>query len=518
MKRRSFLKYSSLLSTPLILGGIPISSVARNSMAGLINDESDRVLVLIQLNGGNDGLATLFPMDAYDTLANVRPNIIIPESSLLPIEDTVSLHPSMGKVKEMYDDAKISVIQNVGYPEQNRSHFRSSDIWHSGSASNEFLTTGWLGRYMDGQYPGYPPEYPNSDFPDPFALTIGSAASETCQGLAGNFSMTLVDPENITQLSTPVNNDVASGCGADQLNFLVNAIEKSNEYGDRMTEAYDLGNNMSTAYPDENRLALQLRTVARLISGGLGTKVYVVSLGGFDTHADQTVEGDPEIGDHATLLATVSDAIYAFQDDLKQMGLADRVLGMTYSEFGRRIRSNASFGTDHGDAAPLILFGNCVNAGIMGSNPEISPSVEQNEGIPMETDFRSIYGSVLIDWFQAPEDQVSALFSGGFEYIPIVNQCEAPSSIFETEENNIEIKAYPNPTQDLTFVEFESESDWIRVSLLNTLGREVKVITNKKFAGGDHKIEVDLRDYPSGSYFVRLQSSKTQKSLPIVKI
>lgn len=518
MKRRSFLKYSSLISTPLILGGIPVASVARNGMAGMFNNESDRVLVLIQLNGGNDGLSTVFPLNSYDVLANVRPNIIVPESNLLGIESDLALHPSMTGVKSLYDNGKINIIQNVGYPEQNRSHFRSSDIWHSGSAATEFESTGWLGRYFDAQYPGYPAEYPNADQPDPFALTIGSAVTETCQGLAGNFSTTLVDPENIGQLGTPVNNEVASGCGADQLNFLVNAIEKSNDYGERMTEAYDLGTNLSTQYGDANRLANQLKTVARLISGGLQTKVYLVNLGGFDTHADQTEDGSPITGMHATLLQTLSDAISAFQDDITQLGFAERVLGMTYSEFGRRIRSNFSFGTDHGDAAPLIVFGNCVNAGVLGSNPEISNTVTQSEGVPMENDFRSIYGSVLIDWFQLPEDEVLNLFSGGFEYIPIANVCAAPSSIFDIAEEQIDILAYPNPTHDISYLEFETESDWIKLSLINNLGQQLKVISNKRFTEGSHKIEIDIREFPSGPYYVQLQSAKFQKSVPIVKI
>ena len=518
MKRRSFLKYSSLLSTPLIIGGIPVSSVARNSMAGMFNDESDRILVLIQLNGGNDGLSTILPMNSYDVLSNVRSNIIVPESSLLNIDNDLALHPSLTGMKSLYDDGKINIIQNVGYPEQNRSHFRSSDIWHSGSSATEFQTTGWLGRYMDSKYPGYPPEYPNTDFPDPFALTIGSAVSETCQGLAGNFSMTLVDPENIGQLGTPVNNEVASGCGGDQLNFLVNAIEKSNDYGERMIEAYEKGNNLSTQYGDANRLSNQLKTVARLISGGLRTKVYVVSLGGFDTHAEQTEDGSPITGNHANLLSLVSEAISAFQDDITQLGVSERVLGMTYSEFGRRIRSNFSFGTDHGDAAPLIVFGNCVNAGVLGTNPEISANVTQDEGVPMEIDFRSIYGSVLIDWFEIDEQDVQNLFTGGFEYIPIASTCEAPSSIFDKSKENITIKAYPNPTSDVSYIEFDSESDWIKISVLNNLGQQIKVVSNQRFAQGSHNIEIDVRDYPAGSYYVQLQSSKFQKSVPLVKI
>lgn len=518
MKRRSFLKYSSILSTPIIIGGIPIASIARNSMANLINNESDRVLVLIQLNGGNDGLSTLFPLDSYDNLANARTNIIIPENKLLPLGNNLALHPKMNDLKSLYDNAKINIIQNVGYPEQNRSHFRSSDIWHTGSEANQFLNSGWLGRFLDTQYPGYPSDYPNPNYLDPFALTIGSSVSETCQGFAGNFSMALVDPNNINQLSSPVNNEIASGCGSDQLNFLVNAIEKSNKYGDRMKEAFDAGNNLSTSYDNNNSLSSQLKTVARLISGGLKSKVYVVNIGGFDTHANQTLETEVENGKHAELLQNLSEAIFAFQEDLTKLGLGERVLGMTYSEFGRRIKSNFSLGTDHGDAAPLIVFGHCVNAGIIGQNPIITNDVAQNEGVQMENDFRSIYGSVLMDWFDVEESVVKELFTENFQYIPIANNCSLPSNVQDLSENHFQIKTFPNPMNDISQIQFSSEYEWIKISVYSNLGRELNVISNQKFTQGEHLVPIDLKNYPAGTYFVKVQSPKAQKTVTLIKM
>lgn len=518
MKRRSFLKYSSLLSAPLMVGGIPVSSIARSSNLSLFDEDSDRVLVLVQLGGGNDGLSTLFPMESFDALSNVRRNIIIPESELLSLDNNLSLHPNLSGLKGLYEDAKVNIIQNVGYPQQNRSHFRSSDIWHSGSASNQFLSTGWMGRYLDTQFPSYPPAFPNDDYPDPFALTIGSIVSETCQGLAGNFSMALADPNNINQLTTPLNNDVASGCGADQLSFLVNAIEKSNEYGDRIREAYELGNNLSSLYNAQDGLSNQLKTVARLISGGLQSKVYVVSLGGFDTHANQAEESSPTSGIHSNLLKEVNDAITAFQDDLGQLGIQERVLGMTYSEFGRRIRSNASLGTDHGDAAPLIVFGSCVNPGIVGTNPVITEDVGNADGVPMETDFRDIYGSVLIDWFNADESLVKELFYDDFNYLPIAATCVPPSSTNDDVSKKIALSAYPNPTTDMFTVEFSIEASYQRVSLLDGLGRELEIISNRKFESASHQINIDLRRYPSGNYFVQMVGQQGQGVVKMVKL
>ncbi|WP_235297934.1 DUF1501 domain-containing protein [Portibacter marinus] len=518
MKRRSFIKYSSLLSTPLLVGGIPISSIARSARSAGIGEESDRVLVLVQLNGGNDGLATIFPMNSYDALANVRSNIIVPEGDLLDFESTLKWHPSLSGFKSLYENAQMNIIQNVGYPQQNRSHFRSTDIWNTGSSFDEFKQTGWLGRYLDAQYPSYPSEYPNLEFEDPFALTIGNVVSETCQGLAGNFSMALADPNNISQLATPVNNELASGCGADQLGFLVNAIEKSNEYGDRIREAYELGNNSSALYNDDDRLNVQLKTVARLISGGLKSKVYVVNIGGFDTHANQTEIGDPLVGQHADLLTSLGSAIAAFQDDLKQLGVGERVLGLTYSEFGRRIRSNASYGTDHGDAAPLFVFGQCVNAGVIGSDPVITKEVDGNKAVDMETDFRDIYGSVLIDWFEASEEEVKDLLHDDFKYIPIAANCNAPTAVSDQVADKIRLKVYPNPAKEQTMVEFQVESSYQRISLLNSMGQEIRVISNRRFETATHQIPVDLRSLVPGQYYVQMIGRQGQSVRKLVKI
>lgn len=514
MKRRSFLKYSSLFSTPLLIGGIPVASVARSALSGMINEESDRVLILVQLNGGNDGLSTIVPIDQYDVLANLRSNIIVPENNLLNIGDKNALHPSMIGMKDLYDNGKMTIIQNVGYPEQNRSHFRSLDIWHTGSAADEYYTTGWIGRYLDELYPGYPENYPNSEYTDPFAVTIGSVVSETCQGAMSNFSMTLVDPNNLSSLSSPVNNSLIEGCGSDQLAFITNAIEQTNEYGDRLKEAFELGNNLSSKYDEENNLAANLKTVARLISGGLQSKIYVVNLGGFDTHADQTVEGDPMTGTHANLLSILSSAISAFQDDIEKLGLKERVLGMTYSEFGRRIRSNFSLGTDHGDAAPLIVFGNCINAGIIGNNPQIDPNVTQDQAVEMEIDFRSIYGSVLIDWFDADENLVQSLFSNDFEYIPIVNVCSTSTGIQEPVNESVRI--YPNPSSDMLQVEFKNDS-WARIEIIDNLGRSIKVVLEIKQAGS-HSIPININSFPPGNYFLRINEKERSTIKKFVKI
>ena len=184
---------------------------------------------------------------------------------------------------------------------------------------------------------------------------------------------------------------------------------QTNAYNDVIQTANDNGANLSTKYEDDDSLASKLKIVAKLIAGGLKTKVYVVNLGGFDTHALQVDGSDQTTGDHAELLSSLSKSICAFQDDLEQLGLDERVVGMAYSEFGRRIRSNDSLGIDHGTAGPMMLFGSCVNPAVLGDNPEISPDVDNQEGVPMQFDFRSVYGSVLMDWFEVEEQVVKDL-------------------------------------------------------------------------------------------------------------
>ena len=517
MKRRSFLKKGSLIAVAPVVSGIPISAMQRSSIEQFIDPEDDKVLVLIQLGGGNDGLASIIPKDQQNVLAVIRDNIYIPEDKVLDLTDTVGLHPAMQSLKEVYDNGNLSILQGVAYPDQNRSHFRSSDIWHTASNSNEFLTTGWLGRYLDSMYENYPDAYPNEDHPDPFAITIGNSTTETCQGHGGNFSMAIADPERLGDLNAPPENEEAFGCYAAKLGFLATAFQQTNEYGEVVKAADELGNSLSTKYVEGSSLGDKLKVVAKLISGGLKTKIYVVSQGGYDTHANQVVEGDPVTGEHAELLKELSDAICAFQDDLKLLGLEERVMGMTYSEFGRRLRSNGSFGTDHGTAAPMMFFGECVNPVILGDNVELDVAVDDFEGVPMQYDFRSAYGSIMMDWFGLEKSTVENLLFFEFQHLPILRNC----NVVSTEELNsdaFELKTSPNPFGNYLQIEFQSKGEWLRVSVFDSLGAEVKVLSERKFSQGSHQLSLEAHDLASGVYFVRIQSKHAQKTKRVVRI
>ena len=354
MKRRDFVKNLSLASvgTPFLLNDLKFQTISK-PLFPIQKSAEDKVLVIIRLGGGNDGLNTVIPLESYDNLANHRSNIIIPQNDLLSITNTLAFHPTMTGMQNMFNDGKLSIIQNVGYPEQNRSHFRSTDIWDKGLMEPS-ATTGWMGRNFDNSYPNFPEDYPNDSNPDPFAIKMGSEVSATCQGLMGNFSHSVSNPFDTFNLSeTSALND-GSYYGS-HMEYLSTIIGQTNAYGSQVNDAANNGSTLSNKYDDNNPLAVQLRYVAQMISGGLQTKVYILNINGFDTHDSQVSASDVKQGNHTDLLKTVSDAIEAFQDDLALLNLEQRVAGMTYSEFGRQIASNASLGTDHGDAAPLKL-------------------------------------------------------------------------------------------------------------------------------------------------------------------
>lgn len=519
MKRRDFLhKSSAVVSIPVLLNGLPLSAIGRNSFFPSFNDESDKVLVLVQLNGGNDGLNMVIPRDQYSELFNARSNILIPENAIVPVTDEVGFHPMMTGLRSLYDEGQLGIVQSVGYPNQNRSHFRSSDIWFTGSPPDEFWTTGWMGRYLDSVVSGYPEGYPNESSPDPFAITIGSIVSETCQGSAANYCLTITDPFSLTPLYEGSPTDVPQTPYGEELAFLRTTIAQTNAYGEVVTAAAESASNLAQ-YPDDNRLAQQLKTVALLVAGGLKTNVYVVNIGGFDTHANQVMEGDKTNGEHAQLLRTISEAIAAFQQDLNLLGIQDRVAGMTFSEFGRQIASNDSFGTDHGTAAPLILFGSCVNPTITGENPDIPNNVGRGEGVPMQHDFRDVYGSILMDWFDVSQEDIQSMFYSGFSYLPLFNSCK-PTGVKEEVEagKDLLLSNYPNPFPDWTNIKFESTGGHVRLSIFNAMGSELQVLVNKQVEAGEHQISFNGSHLPAGNYYYRLQVPGRVKTRRMVKI
>ena len=435
MNRRNFIRAAAPLavvpffSNQLFAAAMPHTRMDE-AILGMLGPESDRVLVIIQMSGGNDGLNMVLGLDQYTNLAVARSNILIPQASALVLGSSqTGLHPAMTGLKSVFDAGKLSVIQGVSYASSSFSHFRATDIFNTGSDSAESLTTGWLGRYLEFAFPGFPDAYPSVAMPDPLAIRIGSSNTLGLQGYEISTGQTV--PTNfsgsLTQLLSYQNTSLPTGNAATELAFLREQQTYTNQYGTRIVNAWNAAGANPTTYPTAaagQNLPTQLKMVARLIKGGLKTRVYWVGMGGFDTHATQVVASDKTTGTHANLLKELSDSIAAFQTDLAAMGLEDRVLGMTYSEFGRRILSNGSAGTDHGMAAPMFVFGKKVAGRIIGTNPVIPAAATVNSQVAMQYDFKTVYQSILQSWFcLSPSDANTVLGDTNVPNVPINGGC-----------------------------------------------------------------------------------------------
>lgn len=515
MERRKFIKNSALasLTIPFMFKNHSYAAISEKLFT-IKRGVEDKVLVLIRLNGGNDGLNSVIPMDYYSNLVKQRSNILIPENKLIQISPKNAFHPSMNGMANLFQQGKLSVIQNVGYPEQNRSHFRSTDIWTSGSL-DPATTTGWLGRKLDSENPGFPDGYPNETQKDPFAISMGYEVSATCQGLLGNFSHTVNNPNDAlnVSLSSAANDGTYYGS---HMEFLSTMIAQTNKYGSRVLEAAQKGKNLSVKYDPTNNLATQLKYVAQMISGGLETSIYVVNIAGFDTHDSQVSITDTTLGNHANLLKTVSDAIEAFQDDVVLLGLEKRVAGMTFSEFGRQIASNASYGTDHGDAAPLFLFGSCLEAPIYGSNPVISDQIVDQDGVPMQVDFRDVYASILRDWFEVDPIEIQKMFAHEITYHNIIGGCTL--RLNELEYAGVKSLLYPNPANNISTLRISTKNEFVKISICSMLGQEQVVVFEGTFMDEVHKLPIDLSDLNVGNYLLRIQKNSGEEVLPFVKV
>lgn len=518
INRRDFIKLSSIASAslPIALSGFPVFAKEKpNDYQFTENNEN--ILVLIQLQGGNDGLNTIFDLEQYENLQAVRSNIIVPENELIALNGATFIHPSMMAMKHIWDQEKLGIVQNVGYPNQNRSHFRSTDIWNSASDANEFVSSGWLGRYFEKDHSSFPSNYPDVTNPDPFAITIGKVVSETCQGMNANFSLAIEDPENPGTALVSNTGTIPSNCYGDALNFVNETIAQTNAYAEVIKNAATSGENKSVKYTG-SKLSEKLKQVAKLISGGLQTKVYVVQIGGFDTHDNQVEITDTKTGKHANLLEELSDAMIAFQDDLELLNIDHKVLGMTYSEFGRRIRSNGGMGTDHGSAAPLFLFGNCAKNQILGDAPEIDTQVDDQEGVQMQYDFRNIYSTILTDWLGATKQESETVLFNNFESLPIFKlNCNATLTSDDINTNEPTFKIYPNPTTDFIVFNFTGSNAITKITLYNSIGAVVKMVANTLFDSSEHSIKIDVQSLPKGNYFIHYQTKGNSKTKKLLK-
>ena len=423
MKRRNFIK---LTSTASAISLLPSQVTASLNIAKSFLDctISNRKLVLINLAGGNDGLNTIIPINYYDIYSNLRPSIKVPSSginSYINLDETldenqqIGLHPSLTGIKNLYDNDLLRIIQSVGYPSQNKSHFASTDIYSTANDGNSWdngNNSGWIGRFMESYYAGL---MQNSY---PLGVEIGSKSNslgfhgENEHGLSVNINGQ--DPSGFYSLisgmaGNPPENIPISDYGH-ELEYIIQTDALSNMYSEAISNSFNNGQN-AVSYPDTD-ISNQLKTVARLISGGLESKVYMVKLAGFDTHFGQNQGSNDILGDHNDLLTKLSSAVAAFMDDLSAMNLKNDVVGLTYSEFGRKAAENGSLGTDHGEIAPMFVFGAPVKGGVSGFNPDLNEASQDN-GYQIQTvqyDYRDTLGTLLQDYLGADNLALDATF------------------------------------------------------------------------------------------------------------
>lgn len=402
--RRKFLKQGAQGLGLLSLSQYAPSFLTQSALAGESMAERDRqILVIIQLAGGNDGLNTVIPF-TDDRYYNLRPELAIRGKDALQIDDHYALHSACSDFRSLYQEGEMAIVQNVGYPNPNRSHFRSMDIWEYGSDVGH--GTGWIGRYLDNECAG------GVALSDPQALHLGKQVPNTFTSKKRHrvFSKLTADGRSATSVDRGKLKDEQTAALLKEVSMEAEmaSIPKvsflQHSYMDALVTEERIEDLIFKYLPDaeypQQRLARELKNVSALIAGGLSTRVYYVSLGGFDTHDNQPNR-------HQQLLKELSGAVGAFYRDLKAKKLDEQVVTMTFSEFGRRPYENGSIGTDHGTIAPMFLFGPSVAGGFHGTAPDLD--VPEKKDIPFDeksTDFRSVYASVLDNWMQCDSRRI----------------------------------------------------------------------------------------------------------------
>ena len=429
MDRRSFLhQLSHAAAMPAFLPSFLRDSKPFGALESWLSDTSNegRILILLKMNGGNDGLNTVIPLDQMDGITSVRSNIYLPENKVIDLQNhDLGLHTAMTGFKDLFDERRLKIVQNVGYPSPDFSHFRSMDIWESASNSDEYFTSGWMGRYLEERHPQYPEQYPNDQYPHPLSIELSGSNSLLFTGDNSFTSYIAQNPDDFQRLLEDFQDNYPETHTGDKLNYIDLITRQTNDYGDVVKDAHSGG---FTKYGyNNNYLGRQFDIITKLIDGGLNTRVYLVSFGGFDTHDNQVDVNDTTQGQHSYLLGEIDKAVHTFMRNMDYSNRSDDVLLMTYSEFGRTIIANGANGTDHGTAAPLFVVGNKVNSNILGSNPQIDPNFTYQDNLPAEFDFRQIYKSVINQWLHEDDGTAQSVLKRDFDEVPII-KTELPDS------------------------------------------------------------------------------------------
>lgn len=506
--RRSFLRSMGITGgVSLMANGMPITALkgAFLNMA-LANAPTDRVLVLIRLKGGNDGLNTIIPVFDYGTYQSLRPLIRVPSNQITALDSAFGMPNTMNDLLPLWQNGAMKVVHGVGYPDQNLSHFRSTDIWSSASPANVIDESGWLGRLLVEQYPDYlsnPPETPP-------AVQIGGPGNITFMDYDNvNLAVSVTNPDELAEIAQLGQLydvlDLPPCLYGEQLGYLRTVANSTFIYAQRIKNAYD--NSSTDATYENGPLWRQLALVARLIKGGLGTRLYMVTLDGFDTHAGQTQV-------HPLLLAQLAGAVNAFYQDLTPTGHAGEVLCMTQSEFGRRPEQNASQGTDHGAAAPLFLFGAGLNgSGLAGTAPSLQ-NLDNNGNLVFSTDFRRIYATVLENWLCIDSSTVDAVMGQVFPRVALGLDCAATTGIAGEAVPGIRHEVRYISGSEVVISYHLPSAVRARVEVFNILGQPVALLADAWHMQGVHEVTFSSagRRLPAGQYVYRISAGQSAAS------
>jgi uncharacterized protein (DUF1501 family) len=435
--RRQFLRRTVLASAlswtvPTFLSNTfsALQAEAMDTATQITTGKDSTILVVLQMAGGNDGINTVVPYGS-DHYYKSRPRIGLKGDQLLKINDQIGLNPGLKGFKELYDQGSLAIVQGVGYPNPNRSHFRSTEIWQTASDSEKFEKYGWIGRYFDNACAGCDPTVGvniGRQMPQAFAAKVPKGVSvDNPQNYRFINSENGQEGQMMEQSYRELNGQSAeensggsiggiSGSPRQMQNahpgsvmdFLERTAMDAQVSSDEIRAISARVDNKAT-YPG-SQLGTSLKLVAKLIGGGLPTRIYYVSQGGYDTHTNQ-------VNTHQRLLQDLGDSVKSFTDDMKAQGNMPRVLVMTFSEFGRRVSDNANSGTDHGAAAPMFVIGQHVKAGLLGQYPSLAPADLFEGDIKYTVDFRSVYASVLENWLRTRSEPI---LGRRFQPLPIV--------------------------------------------------------------------------------------------------
>jgi uncharacterized protein (DUF1501 family) len=422
--RREFLRRTVLTSAlswtvPTFLANTfsALQADAMDRSTQITTGKDSTILVVLQMAGGNDGINTVIPHGS-DHYYKARPRIGIKADQVLKINDQIGLNPGLKGFKELYDQGSLAIVQGVGYPNPNRSHFRSTEIWQTASDSEKFEKYGWIGRYFDNACSGSDPTVGvniGRQMPQAFAAKVPKGVSvDNPQNYRFINSENGTDGQQMEQSYRELNGQMVEENSGGSIGGISGLPPQKQNRGSVMDflERTALDAQVSSdeiraisarvdtkgAYPG-SQLGNSLKLVAKLIGGGLSTRIFYVSQGGYDTHTNQ-------VGTHQRLLQDLGDSVKAFTDDLKAQGNMQRVMVMTFSEFGRRVSDNANSGTDHGAAAPMFVIGQHVKAGLLGQYPSLAPTDLYQGDIKYTVDFRSVYAAVLENWLRTRSEPI----------------------------------------------------------------------------------------------------------------